>query len=68
MMEDMPDEAEWMDELAQAPWKLIEDEDLGRRFTKVDFARVRQAGFAMVEGLIWDEHQLPEVFCGRLRD
>lgn len=28
---------------------------------------LREAGFEMVDGLIWDEHQLPEVFCGRLR-
>ena len=26
---------------------------------------LREAGFEMVEGLIWDEHLAPEVFCGR---
>jgi len=26
---------------------------------------LRQAGFKMVDGLIWDEHLTPEVFCGK---
>ena len=26
---------------------------------------LRETGFEMVDGLIWDEHLMPEVFCGK---
>ena len=43
-----------------------ERHDMGLFSAQTYVKTLRQAGFAMVEGLIWDEHQLPEVFCGRL--
>jgi len=33
--------------------------------SKTYVVTLRQAGFEMVDGLIWDEHLTPEVFCGR---
>ena len=45
-----------------------ERHDMGLFSAQAYVQTLREAGFAMVEGLIWDEHQLPEVFCGRLRD
>ena len=35
------DEADWLEELSEAPWKLEADNDLANRFALLDFARVR---------------------------
>lgn len=44
-----------------------ERHDMGLFSAQTYVQTLRKAGFEMVEGLIWDEHQLPEVFCGRIR-
>lgn len=44
-----------------------ERHDMGLFSAQTYVQTLRKAGFAMVEGLIWDEHQLPEVFCGRVQ-
>lgn len=43
-----------------------ERHDMGLFTAQTYVQTLRKAGFTMVQGLIWDEHQLPEVFCGRL--
>jgi SAM-dependent methyltransferase len=42
-----------------------ERHDMGLYSAQTYVNTLRRADFEMVEGLIWDEHQLPEVFCGR---